>query len=177
MPLKRALIALFVVITQSVYGKIEQHPWSSHNIKGGLGSYAVFDESRLGPVFHLGYEFGQFFGNQQQYYLAIDAMSSAFIPDTFEEKSITLFGKSYSVKSPWQLLIPVVHFYAGYRLNQKQIIMIGSTYIWGLTLATRSIIEKSPYFWEVSVVFFLDRVFFDSGIHDGYATLNLGINL
>ena len=104
-------------------------------------------------------------------------MSSAFIPDTFEEKSITLFGKSYSVKSPWQLLIPVVHFYAGYRLNRKQIIMIGSTYIWGLTLATRSIIEKSPYFWEVSVVFFLDRVFFDSGIHDGYATLNLGINL
>ena len=110
---------------------MEQDLWSSHKIKMGLGGYAVFDESRLGPVFHIGYEFGHFFGNHRQYYLAVDAMSSAFIPDTFEEKSITLFGKNYSVNSPWQLLIPVVHLYTGYRLNPKQMIMVGSTYIWG----------------------------------------------
>ena len=152
--------------------------WTGYKTTMNTGMYGVIqevfhdDKIRIGPVFELGIEYGYSFGNQDQYYLACDALFNFFYPDSIEKKQITLFG-SHDI---YPVFIPIFDFLIGYSLDSKNQVLVGSTYFWGVTGIFRHKITDE-FFISFKTVWWADRVLFQLGLHDFYATIGAGYHL
>lgn len=147
--------------------------WAGHKLKAGLGSAGVVSEGQIAPVFELGYEYGTYLG---PVFIACDLGFTAFYPETFRPANITLFGEEVTVPPPWQMAIPVVHLSIGWDPTPTSQVLLGSAYVWGLNVVYRKHIADQ-HFWELQAIWFLDRLIFDQGLHDAYATISYGYRL
>jgi hypothetical protein len=146
-------------------------------IKGGGGLFAVIgkdgDASRVDPMIQLGIEKGWILG--EHIYLGTDLTWYAFVPDSFQDQRITLSGSS-TVSSALLIAIPIPHLQLGYITKDDLLISIGPAYFWGVTATVRKPISKS-FFLNAEATWFLDRAFFDTGLHDLYLNILVGLRL
>ena len=153
----------------------QEYSWAGFKASVNTGSYAVLqkihddDKIRLGPAFEMGLEYGLQFGSHNHWYFGSDILFNFFYPDSVEKKTITLLEEH----EVYPIFIPIFDFMLGYSLDDRNQILFGSTYFWGLTLMYRSRISEE-FYCSFKTVYWLDRVLFDLGLHDIYATLGLG---
>jgi hypothetical protein len=128
------------------------------------------DEKRIGPSFEAGFEYGQTFGSNAQFYLGGNILFNVCIPDSFKTMHLTLFGGNTEV---YPVFFPMFDLMFGYNLTQDSQILIGSTYFWGLTAGYRTAISDNMYV-SFKAIWWADRVLFKLGLHDFSATIGLG---
>jgi hypothetical protein len=159
--------------------------WQGHKIRADLGIFTVInsvnatanpavkdrDGLRTGLMTELGYEYGIVFS--ESYYVGVDATWTLFFPDSFKNQNITLQGGE--PVSPLALaLIPIVHFHFGYIFKDNTLLTVGVPYFWGLMSTIRHPISDS-FFVEGKVLWFFDRILFNTGLHDLYFSGGLGL--
>lgn len=144
--------------------------------KFGGGLFSVLpkanEQFRLSPMFQIAIEKG--WTPSEHFYIGVDLTWTVFIPDSFQDQTITI---SNSVVPPWVLLItPIPHFSLGYITRDELLITLGPAYLWGLTGSIRTPVSRSSFF-AVEATWFFDRILFNTGLHDLYLNFMYGLRL
>jgi len=127
-------------------------------------------QPKISPLAILGGEYGWVFKNK--YFLGVE-VNFMLYPEIFstDEFEITLIDH---VKIPsWAIgFIPNVHGHVGYIFDNNIMVTAGMFYLWGIVTTLRvPINEKFSY--EFRSLWFYDRVFFKTGIHDFHFTFGV----
>lgn len=171
-----SIFFLFLTLTALSADPLPKQRWDGWKVNINGGAFGVFqhvlpeDTLRIAPCAELGVEYGICFGQYQQFYVGGDILFNIFFPDSFKLAGITLFGKNHMV---YPIFFPVFDMLVGYNLNIDSQILVGSTYLWGLTVGYRQFIRNNMYI-SFKAVWWADRVLWKIGLHDAYATVGIG---
>ncbi|MCP5322753.1 MAG: hypothetical protein H6492_01940 [Candidatus Paracaedibacteraceae bacterium] len=139
-----SIFFLFLTLTALSADPLPKQRWDGWKVNINGGAFGVFqhvlpeDTLRIAPCAELGVEYGICFGQYQQFYVGGDILFNIFFPDSFKLAGITLFGKNHMV---YPIFFPVFDMLVGYNLNIDSQILVGSTYLWGLTWGIVSLLE------------------------------------
>lgn len=174
----RLILSYFLILflTETTANtSISPSKWDGWKVNASAGVFGVLHQlhsneiKRAGPCFEAGMEYGKAFGSHQQFYVGGSILFNAFIPDSFQLTNITFFGEGQKL---YPIFFPLFDILFGYNTTNSQFI-IGSTYLWGLTFGYRHFLTNNIYL-SAKCVWWMDRVLFDRGLHDGYATIGIG---
>jgi hypothetical protein len=174
------LLAFFPIL--KAYGEetsTQNYSYSGPHLKvlGGFTLNILKDNTndflaqpKVTPLVILGGEYGWEF--KDKYYLGLEANFMLY-PDilTTEKRTITIFS-DHEVPGWAVALVPNVHAHAGYIFDNKIMFTTGLFYLWGLVNTVRIPINTN-FAYEFRSLWFYDRVFFNTGIHDFHFSFGL----
>lgn len=185
LPLVLLIFSIFLTAPVHAENEISPSPaqaeysgdfWNAFFPKFGAGFFGIVSKNTrslsINPMIEMGIEKGWTIG--ESYFLSVDLMWTVFIPDSFQDQRITI---SNTVVAPWVLLItPIPHIQFGYRTSDQLLISIGPAYLWGLTFNIRKPVWQK-WFLGAEATWFIDRAFFNTGLHDFYLNAVFGVRL
>lgn len=176
MKIYASIFFLFFTFTYATADSLAKQRFDGWKVNINAGAFGVFqhvlpeDIIRIGPCAELGIEYGICLGKNQQFYVGGDLLFNIFFPDSFKLAGITLFGQNHRV---YPIFFPVFDVLIGYNLSKESQVLIGSTYFWGITAGYRQFIKNNIYI-SFKAVWWADRILWQQGLHDAYATVGIG---
>jgi hypothetical protein len=101
--LKYIVSLLFLLFSVNAENSKATSQWDGWKFNFNAGIFSVLqkvlpqDEKRIGPSFEAGFEYGQTFGSNAQFYLGGNILFNVCIPDSFKTMHLTLFGGNTEV--------------------------------------------------------------------------------
>lgn len=173
---KYLISLLLVLLPLTASTPLHESRWDGWKFNVNAGMFGILhkmeslEDTRIGASLEVGVEYGRTFGAENQYYLGGNILFNACFPDSFTLKTITLLGKETEV---YPIFIPMFDILAGYTINKDSQLLMGSTYLWGLTFGYRTAISDSMYV-SFKGIWWIDRIIFKTGLHDISATVGIG---
>ncbi|BBH51856.1 hypothetical protein [Fluviispira sanaruensis] len=172
---KLSLILFTIFQYQVIYAEenpVDNYSYAGFHLKalGGLALNVLEDEKneflsrpKTAPLAILGGEYGWVY--KQKYYLGVEANFMLF-PSIFTNKKTKITAFSNHEVPGWVVaFVPNIHGHIGYIFDNKVMITTGFFYLWGIVNTLRiPVSEKLSY--EFRTLWFYDRVFFNTGLHD-----------
>ncbi|MBX9890226.1 MAG: hypothetical protein K2X94_03085 [Amoebophilaceae bacterium] len=139
-----------------------------HNLKNDPNFKRSFDYTVDNDI-----EYGRVFGKKKKWYWSAALSWNIFYSGPQEtaageqKTTLSFLSKIHSG--------PITHLLLGYTINPKHQVLLGLTYLWGITAEYRYCLTKRLYL-STKVTSWHDRRFVsdDTGIHDMYSTIGIG---
>ncbi len=151
------------------------HSWKKHQFSfNPLGLYGYFEGNALKVNYaaEAGYEYGWYWGKNKNYYFGVNTLFNLFYPDSLSKNTVTILGPNIKV---YPFLIPIINLNFGYipQAAPNHKFILGSTYLWGLTLEHRYLLTPNVY-TSFRGIWWLDKILFKQGLHNFYFTMGIG---
>lgn len=171
------LLSILTLHTAHAFANSSDFDWNRYFLRTDIGfaSKVRREDGKTerfipGPMMEYGLERG--FTFKKNFYFGADLTWNIFYPDSFREESLDIYKF-------W--LIPISHLHFGYIFEDKSLVTVGLTYLWGfIGTYRRPYTEKT--FFEVKIVRWFDDKWdddapFHQAIHEYFFTVGVGYRL